>query len=166
MPRRPSPRAWALALSLHAVLACSVTTTIGSTAEQSQASTTSEATSTAAVTSEPGSSSASGEGSGSGSDGGSSSSGSESSSSSGAGETDPSGGTPICMPFPFDSFCTGCAKQLCCHEYDVCAGDFECACFLGCLQYPEFPCMCPPHPLAGPLLDCTGVRCPAVCPHP
>lgn len=39
----------------------------------------------------------------------------------------------ICQPAPDDSTCSRCIKESCCTEYEACADDTNCVCYLACL---------------------------------
>lgn len=39
----------------------------------------------------------------------------------------------ICQPAPDDSTCSRCIKESCCTEYEACADDANCVCYLACL---------------------------------
>jgi hypothetical protein len=83
---------------------------------------------------------------------------------------DPQTISPSCDPDPADDACISCAKSACCDQYQACAGDTLCLCWVECNYEgnPDDVCAQPDH--CGPLDDvsasaseCIHTNCPSAC---
>jgi hypothetical protein len=76
----------------------------------------------------------------------------------------------VCVADPADDACVACAKASCCAEYQACAGDAACVCWVGCKYTGNTDAACALPANCGPLdvtssaaAACLDANCPAQC---